>query len=65
MTGSVVFDPLLPLWLIAALGALVLAGLGLALWRGLAGWPLRALAGLVIRGPDGPGLSARGTQSPQ
>ncbi|MBD12241.1 hypothetical protein [uncultured Roseovarius sp.] len=48
MTGSVVFDPLLPLWLIAALGALVLAGLGLALWRGLAGWPLRALAGLVI-----------------
>lgn len=50
MTGSVVFDPLLPLWLIAALGALVLAGLGLALWRGLAGWPLRALAGLVILG---------------
>ncbi|KGM89882.1 putative membrane protein [Roseovarius mucosus DSM 17069] len=48
MTGSVVFDPLLPLWLIAALGALVLAGLALALWRGLAGWPLRALAGLVI-----------------
>ncbi|MBQ0809319.1 MAG: hypothetical protein KBT80_03755, partial [Roseovarius sp.] len=50
MTGSVVFDPLLPVWLIAALGALVLAGLALALWRGLAGWPLRALAGLVILG---------------
>ncbi|MFU8778153.1 MAG: hypothetical protein ACNA7M_10860, partial [Roseovarius sp.] len=48
MTGSVVFDPLLPVWLIAGLGVLVLAGLVLALWRGLAGWPLRALAGLVI-----------------
>ncbi len=48
MTGSVVFDPLLPVWLIAALAALVACGLALALWRGLAGWPLRALAGLVI-----------------
>lgn len=48
MTGSVILDPLLPLWLIAGLAVLVAAGLGLALWRGLAGWPLRALAGLVI-----------------
>ncbi len=48
MTGSVVFDPLLPVWLIAALAALAACGLALALWRGLAGWPLRALAGLVI-----------------
>ena len=48
MTGSVIFDPLLPIWLIAVLAALVASGLALALWRGLAGWPFRALAGLVI-----------------
>lgn len=48
MTGSVIFDPLLPLWLIACLAVVVAAGLALALWRGLAGWPLRTLAGLVI-----------------
>ena len=48
MTGSVIFDPLLPGWLIAALAALVVAGLALALWRGLSGWAFRALAGLAI-----------------
>ena len=47
MTGTLVFDPLLPLWLIATLGVLVGAGLVLALWRGLSGWGLRALAGAV------------------
>jgi hypothetical protein len=50
MTGTVVFDPLLPLWLIGAIGALAVAGLGLAVWRGLAGWVLRALAAVVIIG---------------
>ncbi len=48
MTGSVIFDPLLPWWLIAALAGLTLAGTALALWRGLSGWALRGLAGLVI-----------------
>ena len=48
MTGSVIFDPLLPLWLIAALALLVAAGLSLALLRGLSGWAFRALAGLVV-----------------
>ncbi|EDM72913.1 hypothetical protein RAZWK3B_01795 [Roseobacter sp. AzwK-3b] len=48
MTSSIVFEPLLPVWLIAALGAIMAAGIALALWRGLSGWPLRALAGLVI-----------------
>lgn len=48
MTGSIVFDPLLPWPLIAALGALALIGVALALWRGLAGWAFRALAALVL-----------------
>jgi len=50
MTGAVVFDPLLPVWLIAALGALALAGLALAIWRALAGRALRALAIVVLLG---------------
>lgn len=48
MTGSVLFDPLLPWPLIAALGVALAAGIALALWRGLSGWPLRALAGQAI-----------------
>ncbi|MEQ8291837.1 MAG: hypothetical protein RIA08_06495 [Roseovarius sp.] len=48
MTGSIVFDPLLPWWLIACLGGIAIAGIALALLRGLSGWPLRALAALVV-----------------
>ncbi|HKL05394.1 MAG TPA: hypothetical protein VJ929_06245 [Roseovarius sp.] len=48
MTGTLIFDPLLPWLLIAVLAAALVIGVGLALWRGLSGWPLRALAGLVI-----------------
>ena len=48
MTGSIVFDPLLPWWLIACLGGMAIVGIGLALLRGLSGWPLRGLAALVV-----------------
>ncbi|MEO3413395.1 hypothetical protein AAFO92_01930 [Roseovarius sp. CAU 1744] len=48
MTATIVFDPLLPVWLIVALSGMVLAGMALALWRGLSGWALRALAGIVV-----------------
>ncbi|MFZ7090871.1 glutamine amidotransferase [Primorskyibacter sp. 2E233] len=48
MTGQIVFDPLLPWWLVASLGALALGGALLALWRGLSGWALRLLAGAVL-----------------
>ena len=48
MTGSIVFDPLLPWPVLAALAALTLAGVALALWRGLAGWALRGMAALVL-----------------
>lgn len=48
MTATLVFDPLLPLWLIASLSGMVMAGIALALWRGLSGWAFRALAALVV-----------------
>ncbi|MDH3262533.1 MAG: hypothetical protein OEM24_00885 [Paracoccaceae bacterium] len=48
MTGSVVFDPLLPWPVIAAVGALAVLTAGIALWRGLAGWWLRALAAAAL-----------------
>jgi len=48
MTGTVLYSPLLPWPVIAALAALALAGTGLAMWRGLSGWVLRSLAALVL-----------------
>ncbi|WP_292289034.1 hypothetical protein [Marivita sp.] len=48
MTGSIVFDPLLPWGFIAVLAGLAGLGIALALWRGLQGWALRALAALVV-----------------
>ena len=50
MTGSIVFDPLLNIWLIGGLAGMLCTGIALALWRGLSGWALRGLAGLVILG---------------
>ena len=47
---TVVFDPLLPWGVIWALAGLAALGVALALWRGLRGWALRALAGLVLVG---------------
>lgn len=48
MTGTVIFDPMLPWPVLAGLALLVLFAAGLALWRGLSGWGLRFLAGLVV-----------------
>ena len=50
MTGSVIFDPLIPWPVLAGLAALALAGVVLALWRGLSGWALRALAAAAVLG---------------
>ncbi|MGR3373955.1 MAG: hypothetical protein ACU0D1_14235 [Pseudooceanicola nanhaiensis] len=50
MTGTIVFDPLLPWPFLAALGALCALGILLALWRGLTGWALRGLAAAVVLG---------------
>ena len=50
MTSSIVYDPLIPFALLLTVA--VIAGLGvlIAALRGLNGWPLRALAALVVLG---------------
>lgn len=48
MTGTLVLDPLLNIWIIIALAAVMGAGTALALWRGLAGWALRGVGGLIL-----------------
>ncbi len=48
MTGTVIFDPLIPWPILVAVAAIALAGVVLALWRGLSGWALRGLAALVV-----------------
>ncbi|WP_299147309.1 hypothetical protein [uncultured Tateyamaria sp.] len=48
MTGTVLFDPLLPWAVLAVLAVLVVGGVVLALMRGLSGWALRGAAGLVV-----------------
>ncbi len=48
MTGTVIFDPLIPWPVLAVVAAIALAGVVLALWRGLSGWALRGLAALVV-----------------
>lgn len=41
-------DPLLPPTVLLILAALAVLGVGLALWRGLAGWALRALGAVAL-----------------
>ncbi|MEM8576491.1 MAG: hypothetical protein AAGF60_01445 [Pseudomonadota bacterium] len=50
MSGQILLDPLLPWPVLAGLAAVAVAGILLALWRGLRGWPLRGLAALVVLG---------------
>ncbi|SEL18465.1 hypothetical protein SAMN05421666_2285 [Roseovarius nanhaiticus] len=58
MTSVIVFHPVLPIWLIAALAGMALTALALAVWRGLSGWALRgAGAALILAALMGPGLS--------
>ncbi|PYE83838.1 hypothetical protein [Pseudoroseicyclus aestuarii] len=48
MTRTIVFDPLLPWPLIAAIAVLAAIFVALSLWRGLRGWWLRGLAALAL-----------------
>lgn len=50
MTQTILFDPLVPWSVIWLLAALTTAVLTLAVWKRLAGWPMRALAALVLIG---------------
>ncbi|MDX8347162.1 hypothetical protein SLH49_04100 [Cognatiyoonia sp. IB215446] len=48
MTGTLIFDPLIPLVMLYAVAGLVAAAVALAVWRRLPGWWLRGLAGLAL-----------------
>ncbi|MCA2014110.1 hypothetical protein LCM17_21650 [Cereibacter sphaeroides] len=61
--ASLVFDPLLPWPVIAALGVAALLVTILSLWRGLAGWPFRFLGfGLVLAALANPSLQTEDRQ---
>ena len=55
MNRTIVFDPLVPMPVLWALGAVAVLMVAFALWRGLRGWPLRGLAfaalGLALANP--------------
>jgi hypothetical protein len=48
MTRTLIFAPMLPVWALWVLAVLTLVLTGLALWRGLRGWPLRGLSALAL-----------------
>jgi len=50
MTGTIIFDPLIPWPAVMAVAAVAVATILLAALRGLSGWGLRALAGLMVVG---------------
>jgi hypothetical protein len=57
MTQVLVLQPIVAPWVLAALGGVALAVLGIAVWRGLKGWPWRALAlGLGLMALANPAL---------
>ena len=55
MSASVIFAPLVPWAVLWVLAAMAVALLALAVWRGLAGWALRAMAaGFLVAALAGP-----------
>ncbi|MBO6777369.1 MAG: hypothetical protein JJ897_18090 [Marinibacterium sp.] len=50
MTGNILFDPLLPWPVVAAIAVVAVTAVALALIRGLSGWALRLLSAAVIIG---------------
>lgn len=48
MTGTIIFDPLVPWAFVLIVAAIAMAGVILAAARGLNGWPLRGLAAVVV-----------------
>ncbi len=59
MTETVIFDPLVPWAFLIGLAVAAALLVGLALWRGLSGWWLRALAALALLAAlSGPSLQS-------
>ncbi len=59
MTETLIFDPLVPWAVLITLGVAAVLVVGLALWRGLSGWWLRALAALALLAAlSGPSLQS-------
>ena len=50
MSNSILFSPIIPLPILAALAVLATLFIGFAIWRKLAGWPLRGLTALMLIG---------------
>ena len=50
MTNTIILNPLVPLIVLYVLSAFATFGIGLAAWRRLGGWWLRALAALAVLG---------------
>ena len=64
MNASLVFAPLVGWWVIFALAGAAVVLVGLALWRGLAGWWLRALAlGALVLALANPALQEEERQN--
>ncbi|MCB1388445.1 MAG: hypothetical protein KDK12_04735 [Rhodobacteraceae bacterium] len=62
--AALVFDPLLGWPLIAILGVLALAVTALSVWRGLVGWPFRALGfALILAALANPALQSEDRQA--
>lgn len=64
MSQTFLFQPLVPDWALVALAVAAVLLLALALWRGLAGWAIRALAlGLVLLALSNPSLQDENRKS--
>ncbi|HHI69403.1 MAG TPA: hypothetical protein ENJ91_00255, partial [Rhodobacteraceae bacterium] len=50
MSNSILFSPIIPLPILAALAVLATLFIGFAIWQKLAGWPLRGLTALMLIG---------------
>jgi hypothetical protein len=48
VTGTLILDPLIPLWALYAMGAAAVLITAFGLWRGLAGWALRGFGALAL-----------------
>ena len=48
MSGTLIFDPLVPWVIVIAIAVLAALGILLAVWRRLQGWWLRGLAGAIL-----------------